>query len=235
MSPKNWGEIPFNRVPSVAMKLYVSKFFKHYNERFRECLENVKLGKGKSQPGFSYPRDNPVVGRLDHRDGREVAELHWKRMVENLLKAGKLENCIAACDVYGSMRGTPMEVSVALSILVAKNWNLSSDQIVKRIFVFSDMEFEEASMNPWETYYQVIRRKFEEAGCGDSIPQIVFWNLRDSQSTPVTATQDGVALVSEFSENLVSMFLDNDGEINPEKIMLDAISGEQYQKLVVVD
>lgn len=78
-------------------------------------------------------------------------------------------------------------------------------------------------------------RKFTEKGYGDTIPQIVFWNLRDSRTTPVPGSQNGVALVSGFSKNLIKMLLDEDGDINPEAVMEAAISGEEYQKLVVLD
>ncbi|GLT68036.1 hypothetical protein SLA2020_402990 [Shorea laevis] len=213
-------------------------------------------------------------------------------MVDDLLQKGKLTNCMAICDVSGSMTSDPMEVSVALGVLVSElssepwkgklitfsanprlqtvqgkdlkaktsfvrgmEWgmntnfqrifdlmlnvavsgNLKPEQMIKRLFVFSDMEFDEASSNPWETDYQVIVRKFTEKGYGAAIPQIVFWNLRDSRATPVTATQNGVATVSGFSKNLLKVFLDNDGEINPESIMQEAISGEDYQKLLVID
>jgi hypothetical protein len=63
----------------------------------------------------------------------------------------------------------------------------------------------------------------------------VFWNLRDSMSVPVTASQKGVAMVSGFSKNFVKLFLDNDGVISPRAIMEKAISGPEYRKLVVFD
>lgn len=49
----------------------------------------------------------------------------------------------------------------------------------------SDMEFDEASANPWETDYQAIVNKYTEKGYGSVVPEIVFWNLRDSWATPV--------------------------------------------------
>ncbi|KAF7839061.1 plant/T31B5-30 protein [Senna tora] len=107
--------------------------------------------------------------------------------------------------------------------------------MIKRVFVFSDMEFDQASSNPWETDYEAITRKYREKGFGCAVPQIVFWNLRDSRATPVPATQKGVALVSGFSKNLLQLFLDNDGSINPMDVMEAAISGQEYQKLVVKD
>ncbi|KAL2506601.1 Uncharacterized conserved protein UCP015417 [Abeliophyllum distichum] len=139
---------------------------------------------------------------------------------------------------------------------LAVNKNLPEEKMIKRVFVFSDMEFDQASENPWETDYMVIQRKFQENGY-KNVPEIVFWNLRDSSATPVTATQNGVALVSGFSKNLLTLFLEGGGiikpedvrnlagedvkaessteEMNPEAVMEAAISGELYQKLLVHD
>ncbi|KAK2636884.1 hypothetical protein Ddye_031676 [Dipteronia dyeriana] len=172
-------------------------------------------------------------------------------MVDDLRKEGSLKNCMAICDVSGSMFGTPMEVSVALGMLiselsedpwkgklitfsekpqlqnvqgdnlmsktrfvtkmnrdmntdfqkvfdrileVAVEGNLKPEQMIKRLFVFSDMEFDQASLNPWESDYQAIVRKYTEKGYGSVVPQIVFWNLGDSRATPVMGKQQGVAL-----------------------------------------
>ncbi|KAI7744586.1 hypothetical protein M8C21_001714 [Ambrosia artemisiifolia] len=134
---------------------------------------------------------------------------------------------------------------------VGVNGKLSEDDMVKRVFVFSDMEFDQASSDPWETDYEAIERKFRACGY-EKVPEIVFWNLRDSSSTPVTSDQKGVALLSGFSKNLLTLFLeeggaikqediqpkktgDGKGDSNPEDTMEAAISGELYQKLVVVD
>ncbi|PNY07457.1 hypothetical protein L195_g003953 [Trifolium pratense] len=285
-----WNLIPYNRVASVAMKFYKEKFLKHDKERFEKYLEDVKAGKTTIAAGALLPHE--IIGSLGDGDGGEVAELQWKRIVDDLLKKGKMSNCLAVCDVSGSMSGIPMEVSVALGLLVSElndepwkgkvitfsaepqlhliqgddlksktefvrnmdwgmntdfqkvfdrildvavNGNLKEEQMIKRIFVFSDMEFDEASANSWETDYQAITRKYGEKGYGSSVPQIVFWNLRDSKATPVPATQKGVALVSGFSKNLLTLFLDNEGDISPVEAMEAAIAGPEYQKLVVLD
>lgn len=289
MSANKWNSLPYNRVASVAMKNYKEHFLKHDQERFKAYLEDVKSGKAKIAAGALLPHE--IIGALSDGDGGEVAELQWKRMVDDLCKKGKLSDCIAVCDVSGSMSGTPMEVSVALGVLVSElneepwkgklitfsespelqkvegdtlkektefvrnmSWgmntnfqkvfdrilevavqgNLSEDQMIKKVFVFSDMEFDEASENAWETDYQAIQRKFEEKGY-KNMPEIVFWNLRDSRSTPVLEKQSGVALVSGFSKNLLTMFLEGGGIVNPLHVMELAISGEEYQKLVVFD
>lgn len=65
----------------------------------------------------------------------------------------------------------------------------------------------------------------------------MFWNLRHSSATPVCAQQNGVALVSGFSKNTVTVFLEEGGleNFNPVAVMEKSISGELYQKLAVLD
>ncbi|KAK3001238.1 hypothetical protein RJ639_020365 [Escallonia herrerae] len=314
MGANDWGSIPYNRVASVAMKTYKEKFLKHDKDRFEEYLEKVKAGKAKIAAGALLPHQ--IIRSLNDADGGQVAELQWKRMVDDMSEKGKLKNCMAICDVSGSMDGgegevSPMEVSIALGVLVSElseepwkgklitfsanpklqmvegndlraktdfvrnmEWgmntdfqkvfdlilqvavsgNLKEDQMIKRVFVFSDMEFDQANVsrrggygygrgsfdhaqprNSWETDYQTIVRKFTEKGYGSCVPEIVFWNLRDSKATPVPGNQPGVALVSGFSKNLMTLFLEDNGALNPESVMDAAVSGEEYKKLAVLD
>ncbi|CAO2201303.1 unnamed protein product [Urochloa humidicola] len=290
MSAQRWSELPYTRVASVAMRRYKALFKKHDETRFDKYLEDVEAGKAKIAAGALLPHEIAHAAFAGEAD--DVSELQWRRMVEDLRKKGSLSNCIAVCDVSGSMGGTPIEVCVALGLLISelseKPWGgrvitfsatpqihkiegktltqkmtfikrmewqmntnfqavfdrilrtavdarLPKDKMIRTVFVFSDMEFDQASARPWETDYQIICRKFKDAGYGDAVPQIVFWNLRESQSVPVTSTQPGVAMVSGFSKNLVKLFLENDGVVSPEAVMAAAISGAEYQKLAVFD
>ena len=289
MSAQRWSDLPYTRVASVAMRRYKALFKKHDEARFDKYLEDVEAGKAKIAAGAVLPHEIAAAAFRGQAD--DVSELQWRRMVEDLRKKGSLSNCIAVCDVSGSMNGTPMEVCVALGLLISElsekpwagrvitfsttpqihkiegktlvekmsfiermDWDMSTnfqavfdrilrtavdgrlpkEKMIRTVFVFSDMEFDEASARPWETDYQAICRKFNGAGYGDAVPQIVFWNLRDSKSTPVTSTQPGVAMVSGFSKNLVKLFLQN-GVVNSEAVMKAAIAGEEYQKLAVFD
>ncbi|KAL3728512.1 hypothetical protein ACJRO7_033147 [Eucalyptus globulus] len=263
MSAGRWGDIPYNRVASVAMKLHKDKFQRHDGERFWSYLADVKSGKPTIAAGALLPHE--IVASLDEPNGGEVAELQRERVVEDLPKAGKLENCIAVGDVSASLSGAPMEVSgkvITFSefpqlhaiqgeglrsktefirtmdwgrntdfqgvfdriLEVATAGKLRAEEMVRKVFVFSDMEFDKASTNPWETDYEAMTRKFGERGYGAAVPEFVFWNLRDSRSTPVAAKQAGVALVSGFSKNLMKMFLDDEGDVSLLAIMEAAIS-----------
>ncbi|KAL9237189.1 hypothetical protein vseg_011771 [Gypsophila vaccaria] len=290
MCAKKWDTLPYNRVPSVAMKGYKKLFYKHDKDRFEEYLEKVKAGKATIAAGALLPHE--IIAQLNDGEGGEVAELQWKRMVDDLAKGGKLNNCMAICDVSGSMCGVPMEVSVALGLLISElserpwkgklitfsekpqfhtinggtllqktnfirhmDWGMNTniqgafdrilevavagevpeEQMIKRLFVFSDMEFDKASTSQnWETDYMVIQSKFKAAGY-KNVPEIVFWNLRHSRATPVPCNQPGVALVSGYSKNLVTLFLEGGGVINPEAVMLAAISKPEYDALEVYD
>jgi len=118
---------------------------------------------------------------------------------------------------------------------VAVGAALPAERMVRRVFVFSDMEFDQASAHPWETDYEAIVRKFSEAGYGAAVPEIVFWNLRDSRAVPVMSGQKGVALVSGFSKNLLKLFLDGGGNFTPRVVMEKAIAGPEYDQLAVFD
>ncbi|KAI3891774.1 hypothetical protein MKX03_020912 [Papaver bracteatum] len=296
VSSTNRERLLYNRASSVAMKEYQSFFLDHDKEQFNKYLESVKQGKTEIAGGALLPHE--ILASLNHGNS-DVAELQWRRMVDDMSKIGILTNCLAISDVSGSMSGTPMDVSVALGLLISEmsqqpwkgrlitfstntqlheikgddlksktefikkmKWgmptdfqkvfdrilevavdgDLKEDEMIKRLFVFTDMEFNEASYSQsgkgaaaWETDYQVIRKKFRARGYMN-VPEIVFWNLRESSSSPVLSQQKGVAMLSGYSENLVKLFLEGDiGELFPMRMMEKAISGEKYNQLVVVD
>jgi hypothetical protein len=102
---------------------------------------------------------------------------------------------------------------------MAKNNNLKQEDMVKRVFVFSDMHFNHASGRPdvWSTSYQRVVGKFKEAGY--EMPELVFWNLAGGRGhgapKPVTSDEPGTALVSGYSQGMLKVFLDGGGFEDP--------------------
>lgn len=291
ISARAWESVVYTRVASVAMKNYKDLFLKHDAERFNAYLADVRSGKKRIAAGALLPHQ--IIESLgEDGDDGGVADLQWQRMVDDMRALGKLNGCVAVCDVSGSMSGLPMDVCIALGLLVSEltddpwrgrvitfseqpnihmikgvtlsqkaqfvrdmDWGMNTDfqavfdkilevavgaglpaeKMVRRVFVFSDMEFDQASANPWETDYEAIVRKFSEAGYGAAVPEIVFWNLRDSKAVPVMSGQKGVALVSGFSKNLLKLFLDGGGTFTPRVVMEKAIAGPEYDQLAVFD
>ncbi|CAB4276667.1 unnamed protein product [Prunus armeniaca] len=87
----------------------------------RKYLEEVKAGgKSKIEAGAMLPH-KIIEYVYDCDELRHVAELQWKVMVEDVyLKQCKFRNCLAICDVSGNMMRVPMDVSVALGLLVSE-------------------------------------------------------------------------------------------------------------------
>ncbi|GKF21306.1 hypothetical protein Tco_0069944, partial [Tanacetum coccineum] len=80
---------------------------------------DTQHGDAKIAAGALLPHEIISSLRSGTRGGM-VVELQWKQMVDDLLKEGKLTNCIVVFDVSGSMSGTPIEVCVTLGLLVSE-------------------------------------------------------------------------------------------------------------------
>jgi hypothetical protein len=97
--------------------------------------------------------------------------------------------------------------------------------MIKKVFVFTDMQFDSAngaSKSPYDTAFKVISAKY--AAAGYALPQIVFWNLRETHSSfPVQRDTPGVAMMSGFSAEMLKLFLD-DVEMTPYNMMIRAVS-----------
>lgn len=109
-------------------------------------------------------------------------------------------------------------------LIDAKTRHITETQMVKKIIVFTDMEFNSASgsAGKYATAFEEIKTMYENEGL--TLPQIVFWNLRDSQTSfPIRYDTPGVALMNGFSSDMLKIFM-NDGEITPIEIMKKAIS-----------
>jgi hypothetical protein len=51
---------------------------------------------------------------------------------------------------------------------------------------------------PWETAHESLVRRWQDAGY-QTVPRIVFWNLRPTQGVPVKKDEEGVVMLSRFS------------------------------------
>jgi hypothetical protein len=114
------------------MKNYTDLFLKHDADRFNAYLADVKSGKKRIAAGALLPHE--IIASLGD-DNSEVPELQWRRMVDDTRALGTLANCVPVCDVSGSMHGVPMDVCVALGLLVSE---LSDDPWRGRVVSFSE-------------------------------------------------------------------------------------------------
>ena len=113
-----WSEINYSIIPSCAMNRLKHAFMRHTPERFSDWLKSVKEGKAKINAKQLYPHEL-VKQYINNNNYDEVIELQWQQIVENTAKLGTFENSIVLSDVSDSMQGLPMEVSIALGILIS--------------------------------------------------------------------------------------------------------------------
>jgi len=121
-------------------------------------------------------------------------------------------------------------VFVRLLLPLAVKHRVPREDMVKRLFVFSDMQVDQATgtwedVEGWETNHDAIARAY--AGAGYDVPEIVYWNLASRLETvPVEAERKGVALMNGFSPAMMKVFMgeDADGEektMDDDMVMVD--------------
>ena len=315
MAARRWGDVSYKHVPSKCMHSNAKHFIKHDIERFEAYLDSVAEGKAKisgatllphellakalARHGFEYRESKPskpslesaLRARIAKREA-QVIDAQWDAMIARLRGAGTLDNCLAICDVSGSMGDIywlsgdtqPILPAVALSMtlaqlakppfanifvtfssdpalvtiqegaglaenakaMVGSQWGGNTDlhavfvrlllplavrhrvpreDMVKRLFVFSDMQFDEATemrrdVEGWETNHDAIARAYAEAGY--DVPEIVYWNLASGLETvPVEAERKGVALMSGFSPAMMKVFMGEDADEEEEEETMD--------------
>ena len=102
---------------------------------------------------------------------------------------------------------------------------------IKRVFVFSDMQFDVAFSDPCATNFEAMRAKFSTANL--ELPQIVFWNLRGQTGDfPVCCNEHGVVMLSGFSPSLLKGVLSGK-EMTPLGVMLEIIHSPRYDRVIM--
>lgn len=132
MSTQQFDKIDFSHIPSVAMLKLKKAFSRDTNSNDVESFERCKLHKsyeeylkkltkGETKVNTKGLQPHELVGSYLHGNKiDDLTEAQWKEIVNNITREGSFNKVIAIVDVSGSMSGTPMEVSIALGILVSE-------------------------------------------------------------------------------------------------------------------
>ena len=142
MCQQRWAEICYKELPAFCLTKHAKSFEKHDAARFREFMDKVKCCKVRVNTGALQPHE--ILKRasgLGTESEKALAQGQWLAMVERIRKAGELHDCIAVCDVSGSMscEAAPgvscMDVAIAMSLLVAE---LASGSLARQIITFHE-------------------------------------------------------------------------------------------------
>lgn len=102
---------------------------------------------------------------------------------------------------FNEIANTDIAKVYQLILDVAKNANVPKEEMIERVLIISDMEFD--SCVSGVSTFDFYKKKFEEAGY--ELPELVFWNVAARHvHLPVTMNEKGVKLVSGASANIFS-------------------------------
>lgn len=120
MCSKNWSDINYSHVPSLAMSRYTTAFNRNDGTRFKLFLDDLKQGKTKVNVGALYPYD--VIKNIGNG---ELAQQQWDAL------PNYMENChelvLPLVDVSGSMytsipnsRLEAIQIAISLGLYISE-------------------------------------------------------------------------------------------------------------------
>jgi hypothetical protein len=124
-----------------------------------------------------------------------------------------------------------------LILNVAIKNELSQEQMVKRLYIISDMQFDSAagfirhghsSQGLQKSTFHNAKEKFNQHGY--ELPQVVFWNVNDYGNKPITTDDTGTMLISGFSPSILKFVMNNE-EIDPMETIKEIV--KQYSDIVL--
>ena len=130
---------------------------------------------------------------------------------------------------FNEVANTNIEAVFDLILKTAVKNKLSQSELPAKLYLISDMEFDQVVVNAKLSNFENAKKKFEEKGY--KLPDIVFWNVASrNKNQPVTKKDNGAILVSGCTPKLFDMVAS--GEMNPLKFMMQVIESERYAKIV---
>lgn len=109
-----------------------------------------------------------------------------------------------------------------------KEAGLTDDDMPEKIFIVSDMQFNDCSITG-QTNFEEIDRKYNESNF--KRPQIVFWNVNGQITDfPVSVDDNGTCLISGFSPSILNSIL-NSSDFSSVGILRTELDSERYKRV----
>lgn len=144
------------------------------------------------------------------------------------IKGRDIAEKVCYCAEYNEAANTNLQAVFELILKTALKNKVPQEELPKRIYIISDMEFDYCVNDADITNFEYARDIFEMYGY--ILPEIIFWNVASrNKHQPVTKNEQGVALVSGFTPRLFSMVAA--GTTYPYTVMMEIIGSERYEKI----
>ena len=105
---------------------------------------------------------------------------------------------------------------------------IPQEEIPKKIFIISDMQFDVATKSN-KTTFEKIDEKFKKYKI--KRPDLVFWNVNAKSDVPVLKDDNGTFLVSGASPSILSHALNTKSQ-TPYEFMIEVLTSERYSSIL---
>lgn len=147
------------------------------------------------------------------------------------IKGEDILDKVRYCYNYNEVANTNIQKVFELILNAAKNNHVPQEELPKKLYIVSDMEFDCCAKGADLTNFAYANQLFKKAGY--QLPEVVFWNVASrNRHQPVSMNEQGVALVSGCTPRLFSMMAEGSvSTMTPYQIMLDVLGSERYEKI----
>ena len=144
------------------------------------------------------------------------------------IKGEDILDKVRYCHDFNEIANTNIQKVFELVLSAAKKNNVPQQELPKKIYIISDMEFDCCTRGSSLTNFEYAKKLFKSAGY--KLPEVVFWNVANrNRQQPVTKNEQGVALVSGCTPRIFSMIAE--GIPTPYEFMMSVLESERYKNI----
>jgi len=128
---------------------------------------------------------------------------------------------------------TNLKSAFDLILKSAIKGNVPKEEMVKKLYIISDMQFDSAcGKNPNNhSLFDSLKEEYKQHGY--ELPTVVFWNVNATPGTfPVTVADSGVQLVSGCSPSILKMAMTSEIK-SAYDLVLDVVNQERYDCITI--
>lgn len=155
-----------------------------------------------------------------------------KPMLINL-KGGTLYNKLKHIYYYDDCTNTNIEKVYNLLLNVASKEHIKKEDMIERIIIISDMEFDQGVSEGGRPTYESFKDKYEKLGY--KMPEVVYWNVCARRIHFATLpNKSNVKLISGASQKIIKSVIENKG-LNQCSLMNDVLGKYSFVDEIVND
>jgi len=220
MSAKEWSDIDYSKVPSVAMKRYRKAFISHNPSHFEGFIKKVESGEAKINSSVLYPHDIVKAGESDRGVARRALAAQWNALPNYL--SDKVR-ALAVVDTSGSMMGDPIMIAASIGIYLAERMK---GEFHNSVISFSEVArlFELPNGDVFDKFNYLRRNSIVENTNLQSVFELLLGTAKQAH-VPAEEMPNRIIIMSdmEFDQAVAGQYNYRTGRYTQTSTNLDAI------------